>query len=148
MSLRRVLLVAVLTLSAAPAAPAAACGGDQYVETFTVHLGPAPATVPAGTTVPVPLVVTRAGAAPAPGVDILLVLRHTPESLNGASYAAATTDLGGRALLQPALPRHARQDLTVAVDAYLDHARLPCIGTVGEHGMVTAAWGKAVAGTR
>jgi hypothetical protein len=143
---RSALLVPVLLVAVSPAASASGTSstchhGDQYVDTLTITLPPAPRSVHAGSTTSVTATVTRA-TAPAGGVEVHLRLQNGPDG--AASYASGRTTLDGRVALAVAVPREARGPLRVSVEALSPLATVPCYGNLEEHGLVDGGWGRAV----
>jgi hypothetical protein len=136
-------LVPALLLALTPGASASdtssACHhGDQYVNTLTITLPAAPDTVRPGSTLRVPVTVSRA-AVPAGGVAVSLRLKHGA----GASvYGSGETTIDGRVTLAAVVPRDARGPLHATVEALSPLATVPCYGTVHEHGLVESAWGR------
>ena len=142
---RSAVLVPLLLLTLAPAAAAQEpdCGGSEHhVDTLSLSLPTAPATVRAGSTASVPVTVTRAGA---PAVDVLVYLRLSERSApERVTYSRGQTGADGRAEVAVTVPPGAAGSLQVTVEAFRPVVEVPCYGYVSERGFAAGDWGRAV----
>ena len=133
--MRRAVLFLLLGALVAPATAARACDILQ-LETLETALPTAPAVVPAGKTLSLPVRITRAGT-PAAGVDVFAALRGQAFG----AYRSGVTGSDGTVVLRLDVPRTARGAAELDVEAYRTVTSLPC-AAVEEYDRNAHPWGR------
>lgn len=129
----------LLAAALVPAQASAARCDITQLETLTVRVGPAPASLRSGRPVALVADVVRGGGtpaeAPAAGIEVFV-------GLTGAgwgTYDSRVTDASGRITAALPLPRGVRGASELDVEAVRVVLDAPCL-TVEEHGRVVRPW--------
>lgn len=119
--------------------PGARCDVRQ-LETLTLRVGKAPAVVPRGRTLIVPVEVVRAAGTPvelgAEGVTVLVGLAGPDWGV----YGDLVSNAQGRTVARFAVPRGVRGAVRLDVEGFRPVINATCL-SVEEHGRVVLPWG-------
>lgn len=139
--MRRTTCLVLLVAALVPAHASAARCDITQLETLTVRVGSAPASLPSGRPVAVAAVVVRGAGTPAElpatGIEVFV-------GLTGASWGAydsRVTDASGRVTALLPVPRGVRGATELDVEAVRVVLDAPCL-TVEEHGRVVRPWAR------